>query len=214
MLTIKRFQVNPIQENCYVVSDQTREAVIIDCGACYQDERDAIQQYIENEKLVLVHLLMTHCHFDHIWGNHFIDTTFGVRGECHANDEELYNHLHEQINQCLNIDYVEPIAPLKGFIEDRQIISFGQHNFEVIHTPGHSSGGVEFYCKEENCLFSGDSLFRGSIGRTDFPEGNYNDMIQSLTERILTLPDDTKIYPGHGMSTTVLYERNNNPYLR
>jgi hydroxyacylglutathione hydrolase len=213
MITIQRFQVNPIQENCYVVNDETREAVIIDCGAFFPEEKQALQQYIDTKGLLVKHLLMTHAHFDHVFGNQFLYKTYGLSGECHKADETLYNRLPQQVTALLGDVYHEDVAPLKCFIDEGDVISFGTHAFTVIHTPGHSQGGLEFYCEAEKCLFSGDSLFRGSIGRTDFPEGNYDDMIKSLSQKILTLPPDTRVYTGHGPGTTIGYEKENNPYL-
>lgn len=214
MLSIQRFIVNMIQENCYIVNDETNEGVIIDCGAFYLEEKEAIRQYIEDKQLKIKHLLNTHLHFDHVLGDEYLFNTFGLEPEASDRDLPLYEHIDEQLNDFLGLqDYAIHLPPLKRCLDEGDTISFGTHTFQVIATPGHTPGGLEFYCKEEKVLFSGDSLFRHSIGRTDFPGGNYNALITSLKDKVLTLPDDVKVLPGHSLSTTIGIERKSNPYF-
>lgn len=213
MITIKRFENNAVFENCYIVSDETHEAVVIDCGAYTAHEEEQISRYIRENNLKIKHLLCTHAHFDHIFGNAFISKTYQVDPECHPADENLHAGLAEQIRLFLGQNYTKEVPRLGGKLKEGDQIHFGTHRLSVIHTPGHTPGGICFYCAEERVLFTGDSLFQMSIGRTDFPGGNYRDLIEHLSRKIMTLPEDVKVYPGHGDSTTVGFEKQNNPYL-
>lgn len=213
MLTIKTFQVNMIGENCYVVSDETREAVVIDCGAFSAQEKQAIANYIEAERLQVKHLLCTHVHFDHVFGNAFLAERYGLKPAFHAADQPLYDNLATQVMDFIQVKYDVPQPPAAPHLADGDEVRFGTHAFTVIHTPGHSPGGVSFYCAAEGVLFSGDSLFRYSIGRTDLTGGDYRALIDSLSSKILTLPEQVTVYPGHGPTTTVGAEKRNNPYL-
>ena len=212
MLHIERFQVNMLQENCYVVSDETQECVIIDCGAFYPEERKAIVDYINKNQLKPLHLLVTHGHLDHNFGDNTIYENFGLKPEVSAADESLMKHLKQQADTFyqLKLDYDFP--PIGHFFEDDEIIKFGSHEFEIIKTPGHSRGSVTFFCKQEKVAFTGDTLFQSSIGRTDFQGGSMFQIINSL--RLLAqLPDDTKVLPGHGAYTTIGEELAHNPYM-
>lgn len=213
MWTIQRFSVNPLQENCYVVSDESNECVFIDCGAQSDSERRAIRQYIEIHKLKPVHLLNTHLHFDHVLGNDFIFSTYGLKCEANERDCFLYNNVPGQLRLFMGEDRAEFNAPFGCCLDEGDSITFGTHTLKVIAIPGHTPGGLGFYCEEEEVLFSGDSLFRCSIGRTDLPQGNHFDLIKALKKKVLALPDSTVVYPGHGPSTTVGDERLYNPYL-
>lgn len=213
MLHIQTFVCNMIQENCYVVSDETREAVIIDCGAFYDSEKQAIRKYIEQHELTPVHLLATHGHIDHNLGNKFVYDTWGLKVESHVDEEELLRSLPLQAAvlcgmQMTTDDFVEP----GHFFQGDDTIEFGNHRFSVLETPGHTPGGVFFLCREEHTAFSGDTLFRNSIGRTDLPGGSMFSLIQTL-RMIAQMPDETRIYPGHGEPTTIGAEVAGNPYM-
>ena len=212
MLHIERFQVNMLQENCYVVSDETMECVIIDCGAFYPEERKAIVEYIKSNELKPVHLLVTHGHLDHNFGNDTIYANFQLKPEVSAQDENLMKNLKHQAETFyqMTLDYDFP--PIGHFFEDDEIIHFGNHEFEIILTPGHSRGSVTFYCKEEKVAFTGDTLFQGSIGRTDFQGGSMFQIINSL-RFLAQLPDETKVLPGHGQLTSIGEELAHNPYM-
>ena len=213
MLNIKCFVVNMVEENCYVVSYETKEAVIIDDGACIRGEHQAIDEYIRREGLTLKHVLNTHAHFDHTMGNAHLYATYGLKPQMHANDAELYTNLSLQVQSMLGYRLKVDVAPLGTMLKEGDTIAFGKHRFKVIETPGHTPGGICFYCKEEGALFSGDNLFEQSIGRTDFPGGNALHLISSLRDKVMTLSDATRVYPGHGNSTTIERERRYNPYL-
>lgn len=213
-MEVKIFAVNPLEVNCYVVSDDTKEAVIIDCGCFHPDEWADIKNYIAKEQLKVVHLLNTHLHFDHIMGVPMVYNDLGLAPEANKNDLSIYNNVEKQISMFINmnVDHIE-MPPLGRELRDGDTIEFGTHSFMVIQTPGHTKGGVCFYCKEENALFTGDTLFQCSIGRTDLEGGCYEDIIQSVKERLLVLPPETKVYPGHGPSSSIEFERKYNPYL-
>lgn len=201
-----------IQENCYIVSDETRECIIIDCGAFYPEEREAVVSYIRNNRLSPRHLISTHGHIDHNFGNNTIYETFGLRPEAPEGDEALMGKLSEQAEAILGakLDYTMP--PVGKYLQADEVIRFGTHQFSIINTPGHTPGSVFFYCAAEKTAFSGDTLFRYSIGRTDLEGGSMFQMIQSL--RIISqLPDETIVLPGHGEQTTIGDELAGNPYL-
>ena len=212
-MEIKRFVCNMIRENTYVVSDDTREAVIIDCGAYYEEERKAIKQYIDDNKLQPKHLIATHGHVDHHLGDRFVYDTWGLKPEVGEADEDFMNRLPEQARQLFEMELSDDdFAPVGRYLMPVDTISFGHTTFKIIETPGHSPGGLCFYSEADKTLFTGDTLFRGSIGRSDFDGGSMFLIIQSL--RVLSqLPDDTIVLPGHGERTTIGYEVATNPYL-
>ena len=214
MINIQRFEVNPLQENCYVVSDDSRECVIIDCGAYYDEESVAIDNYLRKQQLKPVHLLATHGHLDHNFGNAHLFKQYGLKVEICAGDQQLVERLPQQAAALFGMEISDDQPPVGRLLNDGDTITFGQHTLQVIQTPGHSHGSCLFYCKEEGVVFSGDTLFRMSIGRTDFPEGSWQQMEQSLAKIAGTLPKDTVVYPGHGPQTTIADELQYNPYLR
>ena len=213
-MNIQRFEVNPLQENCYVVSDDSRECVIIDCGAYYDEESIAIDNYLRKQQLKPVHLLATHGHLDHNFGNAHLFRQYGLKVEICAGDQQLVERLPQQAAALFGMEISDDQPPVGRLLNDGDSITFGQHTLQVIQTPGHSHGSCLFYCKEEGVVFSGDTLFRMSIGRTDFPEGSWQQMEQSLAKIAGTLPKDTVVYPGHGPQTTIADELQYNPYLR
>ena len=214
MITVKRFTCNVLAENCYVVSDESHEAVIIDCGVMYQEEGIAITQYIRDNGLHPVHLLCTHGHFDHCMGNGLIYREFGLKPEAHTGDQFLMETMQQQTTDTLGVALPMEVPPVGRYLTDKDAITFGSHTLRILHTPGHTPGGVTYYCKEEGIAFSGDTLFRMSIGRTDFDGGSYEQIVHSLREVLAVLPPDTKVYPGHGPETTIADEIRYNPYMK
>lgn len=211
-MTIQRFVCNMLQENCYIISDETKECVICDCGAYYPAERAAIVDYIRDNGLTPVHLLSTHGHIDHNFGNNTIFDEFGLKPEVHKEDQHLMDMLAEQAETLVGITLDYAMPPVGKYFGDGDEITFGSHRLKVIETPGHSKGSVFFYCPEEAIALSGDTLFRNSIGRTDYLGGSMFQIIQSL-RMICQLPDNTVVYPGHGPQTTIGTELSSNPYL-
>lgn len=212
MLKIQTFEVNPLHENCYVVSDDTKECVIIDCGAFTESEQEAIITYINKNGLKPVHNIGTHGHLDHHFGDAAILSAFNLLPEVSDGDEVLMLHSKEAALQMLGMDLNIDLPAGELRLTENNTISFGSHTFRIIRTPGHSRGSVSFYCAEENVLFTGDTLFKGSIGRTDFPGGSMFQIISSLRE-LAQLPDTTIVYPGHGPQTSIGFELAHNPYM-
>lgn len=214
MLNIKVFTVNMVQENCYILSDETKDAVIIDDGAYFPEEEMAIEQYILSEGLTPKHLILTHAHFDHIMGSGKVFEKYCLKAEMSNKDAYLYDMASLQAQSIIGRKLDFQTAPVGNFLKDSDKVEFGSHSLSVIETPGHTLGGVCFYCEAEKILFSGDSLFQQSIGRTDLKGGNMEMLIKSLKEKVLTLPEETKVYPGHGSSTQIGYEKENNIYFK
>ena len=213
MISIKTFAFNLLQENTYVVSDDTLECIIIDCGAYYDDERRAITDYISSQGLKPVRLLATHGHWDHNLGIDTIYQTYGLRVEAAKEDEFIISDIPHNFQSIIGAPLRRQYPPVGRFFGPGEIIRFGNHSLQVLKTPGHSPGSVVFYCAEEHTAFTGDTLFRMSVGRTDFDGGSYTDPMSSLANVLAKLPADTVILPGHGPQSTIDYELRYNPYL-
>ena len=213
MITIKTFAFNLLQENTYVVSDDTLECVIIDCGAYYDDERRAITDYISSQGLKPVRLLATHGHWDHNLGIDTIYQTYGLRVEAAKEDEFIISDIPHNFQSIIGAPLRREYPAVGRFFTPDEVIRFGHHSLQVLKTPGHSPGSVVFYCAEEHTAFTGDTLFRMSVGRTDFDGGSYTQLMSSLANVLAKLPADTVILPGHGPQSTIDYELRYNPYL-
>lgn len=213
MLHIKTFEFNMLPVNTYVVWDETREAVVIDCGCYYDSEKEEFREFIAQEQLHIVHLIDTHLHFDHIFGNPFMYQEYGIKAEANEADQPWLDHVLDRIKTFGIRDCDKPV-PLKGYLNEGDIVRFGHHQFSILHVPGHSLGSLCFYCKEENVIFTGDVLFRFDIGRTDLGGGGEELLLKGIREKLMTLPDCTKVYPGHGPATTIGEERKYNPYIQ
>lgn len=212
MIKVQRFVCNMLQENCYVVSDESCEAVVIDCGAYYESERQAIVNYIDDHQLTVRHILCTHAHFDHCFGNATLWHHYNIK-PCLPHGDETLADLDRQMRQMMGTGYSDEQAPVGMFYDTDALFRFGSHRITVIATPGHSAGSCCLYCADEQALFTGDTLFCQSIGRTDFEGGSWSAMEKSL-KTLATLPADTHVYPGHGPETTIGRELLTNPYLR
>ena len=211
-MTIKTFTFNPVQENTYLVYDETNEAVIIDAGCVTDTEKQALKKFIEDNGLTLKRVLNTHLHFDHQFGNKFLSDTYGIKPEACKEDEYLLDDVVAHVRS-FGLDVKEEAQAIGEYIIENQEIKFGISAFIALHVPGHSPGSMAFYSEKDGVLFAGDVLFRGSIGRTDLPKGDYATLIRSITNKLLPLPDSTVVYSGHGPSTTIGFEKKNNPFL-
>ena len=214
MFNIQRIECNPLQENCYVVSDETKECVIIDCGAYYEEEHEALQHYIDSNQLKPIHLLATHAHLDHNFGAVRLYHQYGLKVEICEEDKELLEHLPEQAKTLFGMTISEERPQVGRLLKDGDTITFGNHTLQVLQTPGHTHGSCLFYCGGEHTGFTGDTLFRMSIGRTDFAEGSWAEMDNSLKNVISKLPKETVVLSGHGPQSTIADELQYNPYLR
>lgn len=212
MLSVKAFTFNPVQENTYVLYNENRECCIIDPGCYFSEEKEQLKAEIEKAGLKPVLLLNTHCHLDHIFGNKFAHETWG-----------LLLHIHEKEKPVLDrgpasgLRWQLPFENYQGplnYIKEGTAIKLGNEDLEVLFTPGHSPGSISFYHKAGGFVLGGDVLFNGSIGRTDLPGGDYDTLINSIQTKLFTLPDDTKVYSGHGTVTTIGFEKMNNPFVK
>ncbi|OAV69117.1 hypothetical protein Barb6_01985 [Bacteroidales bacterium Barb6] len=213
MTTVKPFTVNHFSENTYLLHDDTGEAVVIDCGCYRPEEEQKLSNYIKQHKLTLKHNLCTHLHLDHTFGNGFVYRTYGLRPETHRSETEGAPTPAEQSRLFHLPEKTEDIITYK-YIAEGESIRFGKSELTAILVPGHSPGGLVFYDKENGYLFSGDTLFAGSIGRSDLWGGNEAGLIATIKSKLLSLPDNTIVYPGHGPATSVIAEKKNNPYLK
>lgn len=212
MITIKSFEFNYFQENTFLLYDDTREAVLIDCGCCRKEEEKELTDFIFENKLILKHLLCTHLHVDHVFGNGFIYKTYGLKPEANKQDVEKLPSPDEQAKLFGLRQHVENV-PVEKYIVGGEIIKFGTSELQVLTVPGHSPGSVAFYNQKNGFAIVGDALFAGSIGRTDLWGGNQDVLVAAIRDKLLSLPDETVIYPGHGPETRVIDEKFNNPYL-
>ena len=213
MISIKTFAFNLLQENTYVVSDDTLECVIIDCGAYYDDERRAITDYISSQGLKPIRLLATHGHWDHNLGIDTIYQTYGLQVEAAKEDDFIISDIPHNFQSIIGAPLRREYPAVGRFFTPDEVIRFGHHSLQVLKTPGHSPGSVVFYCAEEHTAFTGDTLFRMSVGRTDFEGGSYTQLMSSLANVLAKLPADTVILPGHGPQSTIADELRYNPYL-
>jgi len=204
---IKQIPVGPLQANCFIVGcKQTKEAVVIDPGG----DSDQILMALAKDQLTVKHILNTHGHFDHVGANAPIKKATKAPLWIHKDDAEMLAYVASSASAWgLNS---ENSPDPDQFLNDNDTIQFGQFTITVLHTPGHSLGGVSFLTN--NAVFVGDTLFEGSIGRTDFPGGDYNTLIQSVRNRLFTLSDDLQVYTGHGPSTTIGHEKRTNPFFQ
>lgn len=214
MIAIKTFVFNPFDENTYLVWDtDTKQAMVIDPGMYNAHERATFDRFIKENGLTLVHMVNTHLHLDHTWGNDHVADTYKLKTEANSADSMLGARRREQAQMFgMNPDEMRPLN-VETDLTQGDIITVGRIKFEVIQVPGHSPGGIALYDKEAGVVFSGDSLFERSIGRTDLPGGNYAQLVNAVTRRLLSLPGNTVVYPGHGNPTTVAAELASNPYL-
>lgn len=212
MIKIKCFEFNLFSENTYVLYDETKEAVIIDCGCMSADEEKRLSEFIAGHELAPKLLLCTHLHLDHILGNAFVHRTYGLLPKAHRLEVEQIPPLDVQMKQ-MGLHASVDAVPVTSFLNENEPIRFGHSELAVLFVPGHSPGGLVFYSPADGFVLSGDTLFAGSIGRTDLWGGSYGRLVSAIRNKILSLPDETLVCPGHGPSTTVIEEKLHNPYL-
>ena len=212
MITVKSFTFNPFSENSYILSDETKACIIIDPGCFNESERNVLDSYISNEGLSPSRLINTHCHIDHVLGNKHVANKYGLGLEMHEKDMPLLNAV-EISSTMYGVPYERSPEPSR-FIEEGEQISFGNSSLEVLFVPGHAPGHIALVSHAQKFVISGDVLFRQSIGRVDLPGGNYDVLMQSITQKLFKLGDDYTVYSGHGPETTIGYEKKNNPFLQ
>lgn len=211
MIQIKIFVFNPFQENTYLLSDESGECIIVDAGCANSNEESELETYIASKRLKPVRLINTHGHIDHVAGSSFVTDTFHLPLEIHPDEAPLVERAR-QYGVVFGFELAKtPVY--EASLAHGQIIRFGQSEVEVRHVPGHSKGSVALYCSAQNFVITGDVLFRDSIGRTDLEGGSFDELQKSIYTQLFTLDEDCVVYPGHGPSTKIGYERDHNPFL-
>ncbi len=211
-MEVKVFEFNPFAENTVLVFDATKEAVLFDPG-CWDDREKAILvDFVEKNGLKITRLINTHCHLDHVFGNRWAAERWNLTLEAHRLEVRVLASF-ENVCQMYGIPVTSSQPEIGAFINDGDLVSFGETTLRAILTPGHSPGSLCFFEEKGAVLIGGDVLFHESIGRTDLPGGNHAALLESIRGRIFTLPGETLIYPGHGPTTTVRHEMEYNPFL-
>jgi len=211
MISVAKFTFNPYQENTYVLYDETKECIIIDPGMYEQAEKDNMEDFIKNNNLKPVKLLNTHCHIDHVLGNKFIAEKYGLALEAHEKEVEVLAPV-VQYGLAMGI-HAEPSPSIAKFLTEQDTIQFGKSELTILFAPGHSPGSICFYSAADNLLIGGDVLFKMSIGRTDLPGGDHQTLLNSISNKLWKLPENTIVYPGHMEKTTIGFEKRNNPFF-
>lgn len=210
LINIQSFVFNPFQENTYVIYDDSKEAVVVDPGCYDEDEKTELADFITDNNLVVTMLLNTHCHIDHVLGNRFIKEKFKTKLYIHQTEVFVLN-AQKVLAPHYGMHRYEEADP-DFFLKEGDTVKFGTQEFLVLFVPGHSPGHIAFYNQNEKVVIAGDVLFQSSIGRTDLPGGNFDTLIDSIHQKLFTLPDDVSVYPGHGEMTNIGVEKRTNPF--
>lgn len=211
MIQIKKFTFNPIQENTYVLYDETGECVIVDAGCFFDYEEKELDDFIQEKQLRPVKLINTHCHFDHILGINHCRSKYNIPFYAHQDDAFLVEDIVAHGDR-FGIP-IEPVDAVDQFLNEGDKVTFGESTLEVIHVPGHAPGHVVLHQPEQQFLMAGDVLFYGSIGRTDLPKGSFEQLVGNIKTKLFRLPDETTVFSGHGPETSIGFEKKSNPFL-
>ena len=210
-MEIKTFHFNPIMVNTYILSDETGEAIIVDPGNCQRYEDEQIREYVASKKLKVKYIVNTHPHIDHILGNPWCVTEYHPELLMHEAGLPIYNKAFAYA-AAFGLETEKMPAPDR-FLQEGDVVTFGNQQLKVLYTPGHCDGSICLYGEENKIILTGDLIFELSVGRSDLPTGNEALLLQSIREKILTLDDEVTILSGHGDPTTVGRERKGNPFL-
>ncbi len=213
MVTVESFVFNMFYENTFVIYDETKECAIIDPGCYSNDERETLKRFVEKKGLKPVLLLNTHCHVDHVFGNRFVADLWNLKLAIPDGEKEVLDAF-PRIAQMYAIPNIQQSPDPEVLFKENDLLSFGKTKMSVISAPGHSPAGACFYVEEDKVLIAGDVIFEDSIGRTDLPGGDYDTLINNIKTKLLALPDEVKVYCGHGNSTSIGRERKYNPFLK
>ncbi|MFY7963805.1 MAG: MBL fold metallo-hydrolase [Chitinophagaceae bacterium] len=211
MIQIQVFTFSPVQENTYVLYNEHNNAIIIDPGCYFTAEEETLKTFIQDSNLKPVKLINTHCHLDHVFGNKWVNKTYGLIPIIHKDEEQML-----QLAPIAAERWGLPFDNYKGeviHINEGEIVTLDDDEFFVIAAPGHSPGHICLYNKKQGFVIGGDVLFFESIGRTDLPFCNHNDLIKNIKEKLFALPYETIVYSGHGQTTTIGHEKEFNPYV-
>jgi len=211
-MEISIFTFNSFQENSYILHDDSGECIIIDPGCSNSQEENTLSEYITSRDLKPVQLINTHCHIDHVLGNKFIFENYGLKLYAHKGEIPVLE-ANVMVANMYGISYTTS-PPISHYLDEGDLIEFGNTKLEILYTPGHSPASLSFFHRESLQLIAGDVLFQRSIGRTDLPGGDYDTLIKSIKEKLYPLGDDVIVYPGHGPSTSIIDEKIHNPFLQ
>lgn len=210
MIQVHKLTFNPFSENMYILSDETKECAIIDPGCFYPEERQALKEYISKKGLKPTKLWNTHCHLDHVFGNYFVATEWGLELGIHELDLPTLQ-AYPMAAKMYGIDGFQLSPDPSYFIKEGDKLKFGNSQLEVLFGPGHAPGHIAFYSLEDKFIINGDILFEGSFGRYDLPGGDFNVLKKTIVEKMFKLPEDMVVYTGHGGETTIGQEKRTNP---
>jgi len=212
MFKIKFFTFNPIGEKTYLLYNESKDCIIIDPGCYFEEENEKLKDFITQNQLNPTQLLNTHCHLDHVFGNKMVAETYQLTLQMHEKEKVVLSFAATS-----GLMYNLPFDSYEGdfiLLKEGDTLLLGQDELKVIEVPGHSPGSICFYCAKQHFLIGGDVLFQGSIGRTDLPLGDHETLLHQIKSKLLVLPDETVVYSGHGLPTTIGAEKANNPFLR
>lgn len=212
MINVKIFTFNPLSENTYLLYTEDKNCMIIDPGCYFDHEKEELVDFVQKNGLKPVLLVNTHCHLDHVFGNKFIHEKYGLELHLHHLEKNVLD-MAPASGLMWNVPFDNYAGPLH-WIEEGKSLLFGAEALTVLHTPGHSPGSICFYNEQNGFVVGGDVLFRESVGRTDLPGGSPDQLLKSIEEKLYTLPEETIVYPGHGIPTKIGYEKLNNPFVR
>ncbi|NAW49954.1 MBL fold metallo-hydrolase [Elizabethkingia argentiflava] len=212
MLNLQIFSFNPFSENTYIVYNNKNQAWLVDPGNSQPYENDSLKHFIDEKELKVEKILLTHAHIDHILGLQWAHDTYKVPVYLHPKEEEILK-MGSISAQRFGFNFFDFEGDLK-FIDEHNELHLGEHLFHLFFTPGHSPGSLSYYNAENKLVISGDVLFQGSIGRTDLYKANFEQLMESIERQLLTLPNDTQVFSGHGKPTFIGIEKENNPFLK
>ena len=211
MLQIQLFTFSPIEENTYLLFNESGQCMVIDPGCYFDEEKDRLKAFIQSKKLTPTLLLNTHCHLDHVFGNKYVAESFGLTLHLHQKEQAVLAYAPTS-----GLMYNMPFDNYQGpvnLLKEGDVITLGEDKLICLETPGHSPGSLCFYNKSQGFVIGGDVLFKRGIGRTDLPLGNHETLLNSIRQKLFVLPPETIVYPGHGPSTTIGEEIRENPFL-
>jgi hydroxyacylglutathione hydrolase len=212
MITIQSFEFNPVSENTYVLYDESKEAVIIDAGCFETSEYEEIDGYIKAKQLQVVALLNTHSHFDHVLGNYYLKNKYKCPLFIYKDDLETLRSVKVYAPNIGFFEYQEVMPD--GYLHLDKTFNFGNSKLHIAHTPGHAPGHIVFYNLDEKIAITGDNIMLNTIGRTDLPGGNISLLASSIKDVLFSWPDDTTIYPGHGLKSSIGHEKEKNQVVK
>lgn len=211
MINIQIFTFNPFSENTYVIYNENQNGVILDPGNWNEKETEILENFITEKKIKIQNILLTHAHIDHVLGLQWAFDTYKVSVKIHQEEKEILDR-----NPMSARNYGFDFKPFIGeieFVNEGETYNIDEDFFQIFHVPGHSPGSLAFYNEAQKFVISGDALFQGSIGRTDLYRGNHEQLLESISTKLFSLPEETEVFSGHGNATQIGFEKNHNPFF-